>query len=342
MVMMSDTARDLRHRVSSGFVLSKGAFVAGLIACAASFLSEHYGAPAMLMALLLGIAFHFLYEETECAPGINFASRVILRIGVALLGLRVSWQMLAELGAVSVLWIVLAVLTTICLGLIGSRLLKQGWHFGVLTGGSVAICGASAAMAISAVLPRNDRSERDLTFTVMAVTILSTIAMVLYPIIAESAGMSPPEAGLFLGATIHDVAQVVGAGYTVSDETGDVATAVKLLRVAMLAPVIFFLGIAIGLSGRAVTDDTKKPPLLPLFVVVFLLLTSLNSVISVPETVISLASQASKWMLLTAVAAAGMKTSLKQLSKIGGQAIILVVAETLYLGTGFLLVVGWS
>lgn len=320
---------------------SKGVFVAVLIACTASFLSEHYGAPAMLMALLIGVAFHFLYEESECAPGIDIASRSILRIGVALLGFRISWQMLADLGAVSVVWIVLGVATTIGLGLIGARLLNQRWQFGVLTGGSVAICGASAAMAISAILPPDKRSETDLTFTVMAVTILSTLAMIFYPIVADRTGMTPTEAGLFLGATIHDVAQVVGAGYTVSEETGDVATAVKLLRFAMLAPVIFVLGLSLGYAGRAAGHGTSRPPLLPGFVLAFLVFTTLNSIAEIPPIVISIADQASKWMLLAAVAAAGMKTSLRQLSRVGGQAILLVLAETLFLGLGFVLLIGF-
>ncbi|WP_395541281.1 YeiH family protein [Neotabrizicola sp. sgz301269] len=327
------------HAVSTSVSrLFRGVFVALLIAGAATFLSDHYGAPAMLMALLLGIALNFLSEEPQCAPGIAFASRSILRIGVALLGLRISWQMLAGLGASSVLWIIAAVATTIAVGLLGARLLGRDWRFGMLTGGSVAICGASAAMAISAVLPRNERSDTDLSFTVMAVTLLSTIAMVIYPIFTDAADMPPADAGLFLGATIHDVAQVVGAGYTVSDETGDVATAVKLLRVACLAPVILLLGIAIGRSGQAAAPGTRRPPLLPFFVLAFLLLTTLNSLVAAPPALVQLAGNLSKWMLLTAVAAVGMKTSLRQLAHVGGPAVILVVAETAYLGIGFFLI----
>ncbi|WP_225025889.1 YeiH family protein [Xinfangfangia pollutisoli] len=331
------------HAVSTSVSrLFRGVFVALLIAGAATFLSDHYGAPAMLMALLLGIALNFLSEEPQCAPGIAFASRTVLRFGVALLGLRISWQMLAGLGASSVLWIMAAVATTIAVGLLGARLLGRDWRFGMLTGGSVAICGASAAMAISAVLPRNERSDTDLSFTVMAVTLLSTIAMVIYPIFTDAADMPPADAGLFLGATIHDVAQVVGAGYTVSDETGDVATAVKLLRVACLAPVILLLGVAIGRSGQgsgqAGAPGARRPPLLPFFVLAFLLLTTLNSLVAAPPALVQFAGELSKWMLLTAVAAVGMKTSLRQLAQVGGPAVILVVAETAYLGIGFFLI----
>ena len=102
--------------------------------------------------------------------------------------------------------------------------------FGVLSGGAVAICGASAALAIASVLPRNDTRERDTILTVVSVTALSTLAMILYPVFATSIGLDHKQAGIFIGGTIHDVAQVVGAGYTISNETGDIATYVKLLQ----------------------------------------------------------------------------------------------------------------
>ncbi|MFT7183481.1 MAG: putative membrane protein YadS, partial [Planctomycetota bacterium] len=151
-----------------------GIAVSVVVAAAAKFLSEHYGAPAMLMALLLGIAFHFLAEEGRCAVGIGFTSRAVLRIGVALLGARISVDLLIGLGPELIALVVLGVVATIGFGLLGARLLGRGWRFALLTGGAVAICGASAAMAIAAVLPRNERSERNLIFTVLAVTVLST------------------------------------------------------------------------------------------------------------------------------------------------------------------------
>jgi uncharacterized membrane protein YadS len=106
--------------------------------------------------------------------------------------------------------------------------------FGILSAGAVAICGASAALAISSVLPKGENSERDTVFTVISVTALSTIAMIAYPVIIALFHLDHVAIGVFLGGTIHDVAQVVGAGFSVSEETGNVATFTKLLRVAML------------------------------------------------------------------------------------------------------------
>ena len=135
--------------------LVPGFLVSLVVAVAAQFLSDHYGAPAMLMALLLGIAFHFLAEEGRCVPGINVTARQVLRFGVALLGARVSVDLLIGLGAPLITLVIAGVILTILFGLLGARVLGRGWRFALLTGGSVAICGASAAMAISAVLPKN-------------------------------------------------------------------------------------------------------------------------------------------------------------------------------------------
>lgn len=312
--------------------LTKGVCAAIVIALAARFLSDHYGAPAMLMALLLGIGFHFLHETPACQPGIEFAARGLLRAGVALLGFRVSWQLLAGLGPETVLLVVAGLVLTMGVGLLGARLLGRSRSFGLLTGGSVAICGASAAMALAAVLPRNENSERNLVFTVISVTLLSTVAMVVYPMLMTLLGFDARAAGLFLGGTIHDVAQVVGAGYTMSEETGDVSTVVKLMRVSLLAPVVFLIALAARRSGAT----RQKAPLLPGFVLAFLGFAMINSVAPMPEGLTRTIGDASEWLLLTAVSAVGMKTALKQVQDVGGQAFALVICETLILAGFFL------
>ncbi|WP_193140829.1 MULTISPECIES: YeiH family protein [unclassified Meridianimarinicoccus] len=314
-----------------------GFAVSVVVAAAAQFLSDHYGAPAMLMALLLGIAFHFLAEEGRCVPGIAFTSRTVLRIGVALLGARISVELLIGLGPKLIGLVVAGVILTILFGLLGAKLLGRGWRFALLTGGSVAICGASAAMAIAAVLPKNEHSERNLIFTVLSVTVLSTIAMIAYPIITSALDLDDLATGVFLGGTIHDVAQVVGAGFSVSDETGETATLVKLIRVTMLAPVVLVFALVI----RAYADDDnagdgKRPPLMPFFVLMFLLLAAINSFGLIPGFVQSLLADLSKWALLVSIAAVGMKTSLRTIFDVGGQAIILIVAETVFIA-GFIL-----
>lgn len=320
--------------------LFPGFLVSLVVAVAAQFLSDHYGAPAMLMALLLGIAFHFLAEEGRCVTGIELTARHVLRIGVALLGARISVDLLIGLGAQLIGLIVAGVVLTILFGLLGARLLGRGWRFALLTGGSVAICGASAAMAIAAVLPRNAQSESNLIFTVLGVTVLSTLAMIAYPTITATAGFDPLQTGVFLGGTIHDVAQVVGAGFSISDEAGEIATLVKLIRVTMLAPVVLVISLWIRAKGLA-ADGAKSPPLVPGFVVVFLVLAAANSLGLVPASVAGVVSDVSRWALLIAISAVGMKTSLRTVLDVGGQAITLIVIETLFLACLIFLGLRW-
>ena len=321
--------------------LFSGFAVAAVVAVTAQFLSEHYGAPAMLMALLLGIAFHFLAEEGKCVEGINFTAKTVLRFGVGLLGVRISVELMINLGAELIGLVVLGVVLTIGFGLIVARLLGRGWRFGLLTGGSVAICGASAAMAIAAVLPKNEHSERNLIFTVLSVTVLSTIAMVVYPIIAQVLDLGAVANGVFLGGTIHDVAQVVGAGFSVSQETGDTATLVKLIRVSMLAPVVLLIALLVRAKGLEDNSEGGRPPLVPSFVVAFLILATLNSLGLIPASVAQFCSDVSRWALLIAIAAVGMKTSLRRILDVGGQAIWLIVIETIFIAVFVLGGVKW-
>ncbi len=210
-----------RDRADRLMLLFPGLLVSVVVALAATFLSEHYGGPVMLFALLLGIAFNFLSAEGPCKPGIEFASRTVLRFGVALLGVRITVSDALMLGPTPVLLAIVGVVTTIGVGLVLARLLGFPRLFGLLTGGAVGICGASAALAIASVLPKREGvRESDVIFTVVVVTTLSTIAMVLYPIMLAQGHLGDTQSGIFLGATIHDVAQVVGAGFSISQEAG--------------------------------------------------------------------------------------------------------------------------
>ncbi|WP_136442039.1 YeiH family protein [Pacificoceanicola onchidii] len=307
-----------------------GVIVAVLVAVSAKFLSEHYATPAMLLALLLGIAVSFLSEDQKTAPGIAFAARTVLRLGVALLGARISLDLLMGLGGPLITLVVAGVVLTIGFGLLVGRFFGSRWRFSLLTAGSVAICGASAAMAIGAILPKDERSEERLIFTVVGVTVLSTVAMILYPILVGALNLDTAQAGVFLGGTIHDVAQVVGAGFSVSQETGETATLVKLIRVAMLAPVVLVASLVIR-SMSVGTPGEGRPPLLPGFVIGFLVLAALNSAHVIPEALADWLGQASRWLLLIAIAAVGMKTNLKQVLSVGPAAIALIVVDTLFI-----------
>lgn len=306
-----------------------GVMVAVLVALAAQFVAEHHGAPAMLMALLFGIALNFLGEPGPTAAGIGFTARTVLRFGVAVLGARISVEMLTSLGWGMIGLLVGGTVATILFGVALARLIGQGPRFAILTAGAVAICGASAAMAIAAVLPKDERSERNLLFTVLGVTVLSTIAMILYPILTNALGFDDVTAGAFIGATVHDVAQVVGAGFSISDTAGETSTLVKLIRVSFLAPVVIV--ITLVWQREETRADGTRPPIVPGFVAGFLCLATLNSLGLIPETLGAFLAGLSSWALLAAIAAVGMKTDLRNIIKVGGGAIALIVAETLFL-----------
>lgn len=306
-----------------------GIWVAAIVGLAALFLSQHYGAPAMLFALLLGIALSFLYEETKCKAGIEFTACHILRIGVALLGLRIAFGDLAALGWKTALLLVVAIASTILIGIVLARAMGLQKRFGVLTGGAVGICGASAAMAVSAVLPDGKNKDRDTLLTIIGVTSLSTIAMVLYPIIAGMLNLDETSTSIFLGGTIHDVAQVVGAGYSVSEQTGDLATLTKLVRVAFLMPVVLCILLVLRLNMKHAGDG--KPPGVPGFLIAFVILMTVNSVINVPQAITAGATEISRFALVISIAAIGMKSNLKSLLEVGSKPIILLVTETVWI-----------
>lgn len=306
-----------------------GLLVAATIAVASTWLSQHYGAPVMLFALLFGMAFHFLHEEGRCIAGIDFAARTVLRVGVALLGARIAVSQVLGLGVVPVLTVIVGVVTTIALGAFVSRRLQLTRTFGILSGGSVAICGASAALAIASVLPRNEQSERDTILTVVLVTALSTIAMIVYPVLASALSLDHVRAGIFLGGTIHDVAQVVGAGYMISAKTGDTATIVKLLRVAMLLPVVIL--ISVSFAHRSPTNSRQLARTMPIFLFGFAALVAVNSFFTLPNFVTGAATDISRWCLVTAIAALGMKTSFKELFIVGWRPVALMIAETVWI-----------
>jgi len=318
MTRATDTLRD----AMPGLLLS------ATIALAVRFVSDRLGGPAMLYALLFGMAFNFLTEDERFARGIRFASRNVLRFGVALLGLRITTVEVMELGWPVVALIVASVVATILIGGLIGRAFGLKGDQSILSAGAVAICGASAALAIASVLPAHKDHERNTILTVAGVTALSTIAMVFYPVFVTYLDYDNTTAGIFLGATIHDVAQVVGAGYMISDETGEISTLVKLIRVACLVPVVITISL---LMRRHRSVEFRKEPLLPWFLVAFVVLVIVNSLGWVPIQAHDFLTPVSSWCLLTAVAALGVKTSLKALVDVGPAPVGVMLLQTVFL-----------
>lgn len=315
---------DWVQRVFPGFL------VCALISMAATFLSEHYGGPQLLFALLVGLSLHFLTEQPRIKPGVDFCGRILLRIGVALLGMRITVPQVMELGVRTALIVGGALVATIGFGWLMARQLKRPASEGLLSGGAVAICGASAALAISAALPQNKDNERFTLLVVVGVTVMSTMAMVMYPLMLSFLEISPIGAGVVLGGTIHDVAQVVAAGMMMGPETGDVATIVKLFRVMLLMPVVLLIAIFYR-NHSGVKSSNESAPILPGFLLAFIVFVLLASMNFLEPHWVEAASNTSRWLLVTAIAAAGIKTSFKDLLQLGWHPVLMLVTETLFI-----------
>jgi uncharacterized integral membrane protein (TIGR00698 family) len=319
-----------------------GTLICAVIALSATFLSEHYGGPQLLYALLIGLSLHFLSLQESTRIGINFCAKTVLRVGVALLGIRITLGQVSQLGMSVGVVLVLAVAITIGTGLLLARWLKRPIEEGLLSGGSVGICGASAAMAISSVLPQTKENERFTLLAVVGVTVLSTTAMVLYPFFMHLLDLSPVQSGIFLGGTIHDVAQVVAAGMMMGEEAGDTATVVKLFRVVLLMPVVLLIAFAYRKNAEAAIEEGSardKVPLVPTFLIGFIVLVLLASTGMVSVAVVSSANDISRWCLVIAISAAGVKTSFEDLKQLGWQPVVMLVTETAVIATFVLLAI---
>lgn len=310
-----------------------GLLVCLVIAMSTSFLSENYGGPQLLYALLIGLSLHFLYLNETVKPGIDFCAKTILRLGVALLGIRITFADIGAIGINTGLIVIFAVATTVCLGYFLAKFLKLSPDFGLIAGGSVGICGASAALAVASVLPKTKENERFTLLVVVGVTVLSTIAMVIYPFALQLLNIAALPAGIFLGATIHDVAQVVAAGMLFGPEAGDVATVVKLFRVALLLPVVLVISIFFGAGKSAQKMGWGSLRLIPTFLLGFVALSVIASMQILPSGVTQSIGGASRWMLVIAIAAAGLKTNFQELAKLGWQPVVMLVVETLFIAT---------
>lgn len=312
-------------------VLLPGFLLCLVVGMAATFVSDHYGGPVILYALLMGMALNYLSAEGKCVAGIQFCAKTVLRFGIALLGARITIEQLLGLGPMPIFIVLIGVPSTIICGVLLGRYLNISREKSILTGASVGICGASAALAVSAVLPQNKESEKNLIYTVVCVTALSTVAMIAYPLVVSTLELSPQAAGVFLGATIHDVAQVVGAGYMMSDEIGDVATFTKLLRVSVLVPVVIVISLITVRWGVDQTNSTKGRSPLPMFLIGFIVVVGLNSSGMIPKVAADSMVELSRWCLVLAMVGLGMKSSFKELAEMGWRPLALIVGETLFL-----------
>ncbi len=309
------------------------AYLPGLAVCtvaaaAAAWLSEHYGAPLILMGLLLGLALNFVAIEPRTHAGLDLASRGCLRVGIAILGTQVTLAQVTALGAAPFAALLGVMALATAAGIAGAKAARQPFAAGLLAGGATAICGASAALALYGVIGRERLPQAQFAVTLVGVSLASAIAMSLYPPIATSLGLDDRQAGFLIGASIHDVAQAIGGGYAVSDLAGGYATIVKLARVALLAPLVALAALLLG-GGKDSATPVWRRIALPWFIVTFLALLLLNSAVTLPAALVANGLVLSKTLLLLAVTATAMRSQLGLLMQVGWRGVVPVLAATL-------------
>jgi uncharacterized integral membrane protein (TIGR00698 family) len=319
------------RRLLPGLLLSS--LVAAAAVNIAPLLAGVLPIPAMVIALIIGIALNLLARRPSFQPGIVFCLKTVLRWAVALLGLRIALGDIAALGLTAASLTIVAMAGTLVAGFLLARVFALEPGYGALAGAGTAVCGASATLAASIVLPDYKGKETDVAFVVVAVNALSTVAMVLYPLLCVWLGFDARTTGIMLGATIHDVAQVVGAGYAVSETAGNTAVIVKLFRVFLMLPIVLVVGWLF--ARRAVASAAARVPI-PVFALVFVALCTVNSIAAAFPAFAPVFAQIkaplieiSTWGLLIAISALGLGTSLTAIAALGWRHVATVIGTTL-------------
>lgn len=310
-------------------------FVPGFAICAiasaaAAWLSQNYGVPIILAGLLLGLAVNFAAGDPRTHEGLDATSRHGLRMGIVLLGLQVTAMQVSAMGIVPFLGLALVMTAAIVAAMVAARVTRQSAAAGLLGGGSTAICGASAALALYGVIGRERIEQAQFTLTLVMLAAASAIALATYPALTQLLGFSDAQAGFLVGASIHDVAQAIGAGFAVSDAAGAQATVVKLTRVALLAPLVTLAALWISrVHPVTASGAATHVPILPGFILAFLALVGVNSLVVLPPEAASAALILSKTLLLLAVTATAMRTRTDLLLKLGWRSAMPVLAATI-------------
>jgi uncharacterized integral membrane protein (TIGR00698 family) len=309
-------------RLGPGVALAAAVAVAAYLAEPAMKLATGgFALPAMVLALIVGMLASGVAARPAFEPGLTWCVKKLLRYAIALLGLRIALADIVDLGLGVAVLVVASMALTIAASVWLARLLKLEDGYGALAGAANAVCGASATLATSTVVPNYATKARDVAFTVVAANLISTVVMLAYPPLAHLLGYGATATGIFLGATIQDMAQVVGAGYAVSEPVGNSAVIVKLYRVFLLLPVVVLIGWWFLRRGAS-AGEAKVP--MPVFALVFLALCLVNSAMPLLPALQPLyapvkaaLSTASTWGLLIAISALGLGTSVGQVLAIG-------------------------
>jgi len=328
------------QRISS---FMPGVALAGGLGCTAIELSkiawcQANGVSALTLAIVLGTivgnTFH-AHIAAASAAGVAISKQQLLRLGIILYGLRLTFQDIGHVGMAGVVIDLSMVCSTFGLAwLIGTRLLGLDRTTAMLIGAGSAICGAAAVMAVEPVV--RGRTEQ-VTIAVSTVVLFGTLAMFLEPVLyhmnARYLGvlLSPAAYGIFVGSTVHEVAQVVAAGHAISDAAATTAVITKMVRVMLLAP--FLIALSSYLSRTQDVSQVNRI-VIPWFALGFVAVAGLNSLAWLPKSMTDAAIGVDTLLLATAMAALGLTTRLAAIRSAGVRPLALAALLFLWLICG--------
>jgi uncharacterized integral membrane protein (TIGR00698 family) len=320
-----------------GFALA-GAIATGAVIAAGTPLSQHYGLSALTLAVVFGIVAgntFFPRIAAQTAAGVDFSKSTLLRAGIILFGLRITFQQIAAVGWAGVLIDALIVVLTFVIAVqLGTRAFGLDRQTAMLIGAGSALCGAAAVMAAEPIV-RGQAYK--VSVAVATVVMFGTIGMFAYPLFFPFMGLSEHAYGVFTGSTVHEVAQVVAAGRSVSEAAAETAVIEKMLRIMMLAPFLLVLSgwqrerdanaAVVGLAARA-------PIMFPWFAVLFVVASAVNSLHVLPARLVSHLIEIDTMLLATAMAALGLRTHVGAIRQAGLRPLLLAAVLFIFLVVG--------
>ncbi len=310
---------------------------------------QHLGLSALTLAIVFGIAAgntFFPAIATHTAAGVDFSKSMVLRAGIILFGLRITFQQIEAVGWAGVVIDALIVVCTYLIAVqLGTRVFGLDRQTSMLIGAGSALCGAAAVMAAEPVVRGQ---AHKVSVAVATVVVFGTLGMFSYPLLYPHLGLSEHGYGVFTGSTVHEVAQVVAAGRSVSESAAATAVIEKMLRIMMLAPFLLVLSAtyrphahgphAHGQSHEAVRSHARAPIVIPWFAVLFIVASAVNSLHLLPAGLVSALINIDTLLLATAMAALGLRTHVGAIRQAGLQPLLLAAALFGFLlGGGYLI-----
>lgn len=286
----------------------------------------------LILAVALGIAVrNFSGPWPNCLPGQTFVLRRLLRLAIVLLGFQISLGQILSLGVTGVAIVLVATPATFLVIMGLGRWFGLDPRFATLLASGVSICGASAIVAANSVV---SAPEEDVAYAIANITLYGTLAMFLYPALAPLVGLKGVAYGLWSGGSIHEVAQAVGASFQGGDAAGHAGVVAKLLRVALLGPLVMILALRRRGGGESAP--------VPWYLLGFVAVIALNSFAPPPEALGKAIGVATTFLMTMALAAMGLATHLRTLLRRGPAPLAVCGLGTLFMGTLVLLLVRWT